>query len=278
MHRRAYGALIVTGTSVVLAMLVRTTGPPAAQARVLHELAAPGADPVGGVLAGLALVAELLAGYVLAVVVLRLLVGLPGLPGRMAAAGARAVTVPALRRALDGLLGGAFLAQAVLVPLGVAGQQAEPPWPVTPATVAGGLPTRAVPDRLAGGDLVPDGPAPGGGAPPPLPTWLAGPRCQPGLPSAGSGPPPASAAPPAAKAAAPPATAMPGRRIHVIEVGDTLWGIAASYLPATDRPDAVVDADWRQLYAANRAVLGDDPDRIHPGTRLTVPPLWPGRR
>jgi nucleoid-associated protein YgaU len=271
MYRRTHAVLVVTGTSVLLSMLVRTAVPPAVQLRVLRQLPAPGADPLVGVLAGLAVVAELLAGYVLTMVVLGLLAGLPGLPGRLAAAGARAVTVPALRRALDGLLGGAFLAQAVLTPLGVAGQ------------LVGRLPPVAT--------------STGSSRPPaPLPTWLGGPRWQPGLPSAGSAPPPASAAPPAAGAGdAPgrggPATRPfvsrgreagrpeePGRRVHVIEVGDTLWGIAASHLPAGDRPDAAVDAYWRQLYAANRAVLGDDPDLIHPGTRLTLPPFRPGRR
>jgi LysM repeat protein len=47
-----------------------------------------------------------------------------------------------------------------------------------------------------------------------------------------------------------------------VAAGDTLSGIAAGL---------AVRGGWPALYAANRRVIGPDPDIIHPGTVLTVP-------
>ena len=52
--------------------------------------------------------------------------------------------------------------------------------------------------------------------------------------------------------------------------GDSLWSIAQRHLGAT-ATDAEVAHAWPEWYAANRAVIGDDPDLIHPGMQL-VPP------
>jgi len=49
---------------------------------------------------------------------------------------------------------------------------------------------------------------------------------------------------------------------YTVEAGDTLSGIAAGL---------AVRGGWRPLYAANRRVIGSDPDAIRPGTVLTVP-------
>lgn len=59
-------------------------------------------------------------------------------------------------------------------------------------------------------------------------------------------------------------------RIRVVEPGDSLWAIAAAEL-GDDATVARVAAAWPALYAANRDVIGVDPDLIHPGQRLTVP-------
>lgn len=56
----------------------------------------------------------------------------------------------------------------------------------------------------------------------------------------------------------------------VVHAGDTLWRLAAARLPR-DASDSDVDAAWRRLYAANRALIGADPDLVHPGLRLTDP-------
>jgi len=58
---------------------------------------------------------------------------------------------------------------------------------------------------------------------------------------------------------------------HVVVAGDSLWTIADAQLPA-GASNAAVDLAWRRWYAANRAVIGPDPDLIAPG-QLLVPPL-----
>ena len=61
----------------------------------------------------------------------------------------------------------------------------------------------------------------------------------------------------------------------VVRRGDTLWAIAARHLggPATD---ADVAEAWPRWYAANREVIGADPDHIRPG-QLLVPPAEDAR-
>jgi hypothetical protein len=70
----------------------------------------------------------------------------------------------------------------------------------------------------------------------------------------------------------------PGWREYTVRLHDTLWGIVAARLPAGSGSAATIDRYWRQVYAANRAAVGADPDLIHPGTRLAVPPYRPGGR
>jgi LysM repeat protein len=66
---------------------------------------------------------------------------------------------------------------------------------------------------------------------------------------------------------------LPGRAIparYTIQAGDSLSGIAAAL---------GVRGGWQALYAANRRVIGPDPDVIHPGTVLVLSgrPERPGR-
>jgi hypothetical protein len=65
----------------------------------------------------------------------------------------------------------------------------------------------------------------------------------------------------------------PRRGPHIVEVvrGDSLWSIATRDL-AAGASDALVDARWHAIYAANRAVIGPDPDMVEPGQRLLLPP------
>lgn len=63
----------------------------------------------------------------------------------------------------------------------------------------------------------------------------------------------------------------PSTATVVVHRGDTLWSIAADHL-GPDATDAQIDAAWRSWYAPNRAVIGDDPDRILPGQQLRSPP------
>jgi nucleoid-associated protein YgaU len=61
--------------------------------------------------------------------------------------------------------------------------------------------------------------------------------------------------------AAAPGKAGPAAR-YVVQPGDTLSGIAARF---------AVRGGWPALYAANRDVIGPDPDLIRPGTVLVLP-------
>lgn len=55
-----------------------------------------------------------------------------------------------------------------------------------------------------------------------------------------------------------------------VRPGDSLWSITAAHLPA-DAVVADVAAAWPRWYEANRAVIGPDPDLIHPGQVLHPP-------
>lgn len=52
--------------------------------------------------------------------------------------------------------------------------------------------------------------------------------------------------------------------------GDTLWSIAARHL-GTGATDAQIASEWPRWYAANRAVIGEDPGLIQPGQQLVAP-------
>jgi hypothetical protein len=56
----------------------------------------------------------------------------------------------------------------------------------------------------------------------------------------------------------------------VVQRGDTLWSIAARHLgPAATTPE--ISAAWHRWFAANRQVIGDDPNAIRPGQVLRPP-------
>lgn len=50
---------------------------------------------------------------------------------------------------------------------------------------------------------------------------------------------------------------------YLVRPGDTLWGIADAELGA--------GGQWQRIHALNRAVVGADPDLIHPGQELRLP-------
>lgn len=56
----------------------------------------------------------------------------------------------------------------------------------------------------------------------------------------------------------------------VVHRGDTLWSIAAAHLGPHADAQAIA-AEWPRWYAANRHVIGDDPDLLEVGTRLQTP-------
>jgi hypothetical protein len=326
---RAAGLL--AGLVALEAGILRLVGPAPDQVRALGRVGDPAVEPVSGFLDLLALVTELVAAYLAVVVVLRMLARLPGALGRLASGGLRRLTLPVVRRVLDGLVGGALLAQVTLSPAQVVAGTGPPGFAprvvaATPAPGAlgsgsgsgvgsgsgsagggavggpGALPTAStVPGPpwilgTAGSEAWP-GPAPGP-APAPAPATVVGPAGPPPVPPStvvpgAPVPPPVvppvgpgdgrvvpDAAPGGASAGAPSpsGTGRPDagqHGVHTVRPGDTLWGIAAAHLPAGSRSPAQVDRYWRQIYAANRAAIGSDPDMIHPGTRLKVPAFRP---
>lgn len=58
-------------------------------------------------------------------------------------------------------------------------------------------------------------------------------------------------------------TTPPPPRTYTVQPGDTLWAIAKRTLGAGER--------WREIWQANRAVIGPDPNLIFPGQQLTIP-------
>ncbi|GAA4971507.1 LysM domain-containing protein [Kineococcus glutinatus] len=95
-------------------------------------------------------------------------------------------------------------------------------------------------------------------------------------------PPPASPAwPPLASA---PGSAPPGAQrpaaiggTVVVHRGDTLWSLVSAHLRATDGQERATGAtrtaaEVQRWWAANRDVIGPDPDLLHPGQVLHVPP------
>jgi nucleoid-associated protein YgaU len=57
--------------------------------------------------------------------------------------------------------------------------------------------------------------------------------------------------------------AAPAATEYEIKSGDSLSAIAKRFYG-----DAT---QWRKIYDANRDVMGDDPDKIYPGQKITIP-------
>lgn len=60
------------------------------------------------------------------------------------------------------------------------------------------------------------------------------------------------------------------REEYVVIPGDTLWDIAAKHL-GPDATPADIAAEWPRWYAANKEVVGPNPDFILPGEHLRPP-------
>lgn len=58
--------------------------------------------------------------------------------------------------------------------------------------------------------------------------------------------------------------ARTGGRTHVVEKGESLWAIAERYYGNGN--------EWPRIHEANRERI-EDPDVIHPGWELTIPPV-----
>ena len=276
------------GLVLVERALMDGLGSPVTLLRVLGDLGRPWADPVAAVLALIAFTAETLVAYGLVVLLVHSLCMLPGFLGRLGGRLMSLVTPVVVRRLLDLLVGGALLAQ-----LTVAATPDAPPghrWSGTslastaslsssgsagPATVGGLTSTSRGSGRLhwpvdALGP-VRARPTPRRSAAP-LPPWLGGGPSN--AAASGHGNEAGDMAAPRHGDWADDAAASG----YSVEVGDTLWDIAAAHLSPAGRSAGNIDRYWRQIYRANRSVIGADPDLIHPGARLHVPPFRLARR
>ncbi len=59
-------------------------------------------------------------------------------------------------------------------------------------------------------------------------------------------------------------------RTVVVRPGDSLWTITRAHMGSGDSP-ATIARESERWHEANRDVIGDDPDLIHPGQRLSAP-------
>jgi len=62
----------------------------------------------------------------------------------------------------------------------------------------------------------------------------------------------------------------PAERVHVVDPGDTLWDIAATDLGGQP-DDGRISAHSHRIHQLNLAVIGSDPDVIHPGQQIRMP-------
>ncbi len=227
---------------------------------------------------GVLLGAWLALGSLLAVAAL-----LPGAAGRAAARVGDRVTPLAVRKVLALALGASV------------GSLALPPAPVSVAG-SGPVARSTDPGVLAGGDVTltdlapgfaPTDLAPGFAPTEPTPGFAptvdrgqgaaTGPP-EPAVPPTSAGPGYVPTAPPSVHDADRPRLLAPAPRptsaahdLVPVRRGDSLWSIAARHL-GPGATDAEIAWEWPRWYAANRDVVGADPDLLAPGQLLRPPP------
>lgn len=268
MHRRH--AWAVLGCAVALALLSPRPG------QALAVLQAPDSDPSTVVGAAAAVLAWLLLGWLTLTVLLTLGSRAHGVVGVLSARLLRRAAPATLRRVVAVALGvgivvgtGGVAQAAGSGPTGGPGPAATVGLAVTAGLAATGTASPSL-DWPSAGTPVPADPV-GGPADPTTPAPVDDPSGPgPEVPVPGAGTP--TPAPPARPAAAPagPAAPSPAGEVVVVAPGDTLWSVAAAHLPA-GAPAAAVAQAWPTWWAANRAVIGDDPDLLHVGEVLHAP-------
>lgn len=66
-----------------------------------------------------------------------------------------------------------------------------------------------------------------------------------------------------------PHQACAGGKKYVVQIGDTLWDIAASSLGTNDQRR--IARYWPKIHRSNRSVIGSDPNHLLPGQKLELP-------
>ena len=249
---------------------VRASGPDAAE-----DLLLLGAAGVGAVL-----LAWLGLG-----VTLSALSAAPGAVGRLATVAAEHVAPAAVRRLTAAVVGAAIATAATPAAHADSPFPAPPLTPTTSQTAPAPDPAFGITVRAPVVDAVPDpGTTTGPVATVPDPGFGAGIRTAPATTSAPAPSATTTTAPaptPAKETRTPPALGPLGpaphtpspssgaRRVTVVR-GDSLWAIAARHLgPQATRQQ--VAHEWPRWYAANRKVIGPDPNLIRVGQVLTAP-------
>jgi len=287
------------------ALLVAAPAPGEALAELAHATAGP--DPTAPLVAAAALLAWGLAAWLGLTILVTALGARPGVCGQVASVLARRIAPAAVRRAVELSLGltvavgtvGLSTAAHAAVPtaahLAASNVGAEPvgapplrlDWPTTevamPSRTASTHPTATATATATATSPAP-APTPAASAAPPTPS---GHRSSAPTQPATAEPPPEHAArrpaePPPSGSAAPvnPAAtgagdAAPGRATTAVLVrpGDSLWAVARRDLQAAGAAATARDvaAAWPLWWAANRQLVGEDPDLLRPGTHLTPP-------
>lgn len=196
---------------------------------------------------------------------------LPGLPGRVSGALARRIAPVAVRRLAAIAVGVGIVGSGVAT---TASPATAAPAPVLAAAVDDDVPSPAFAPTVtrapSSSASTPTAPTAGTAVVPTL-SEVAVRNERPGwVPSASSVRRPVDA-----RLVTGPARESVGGEV-VVHRGDCLWDIVAAHLGPSATDDDIV-REWPRWYAANRDVIGDDPDRITPGLVLHTPTQTPAR-
>lgn len=273
---------VLGGASALVLLLLAAPSPTSA----VEQLRGAGTavDPAAPLVAAVALLAWALTLWLVTTAVLVVAAQAPGVAGRAAAAVGRRLAPTVVRRALELALGITVTVAGTAVPA-----VAALPAPAASGAAVSGAASATAASAAPAAPAVPDldwpvlsssaSPAPA--APPPsrpaaAPRAAAPVAAPPVVPRAAA-PGAASARPAEARTStsgpAWPSSARADGAV-VVAPGDSLWELAEAHLARTGGvapTDAQVAAAWPQWWAANREVVGDDPDLIRPGALLQPP-------
>src|SRR5450432_66134 len=254
---RASGSVAALGG---LAVALRwSMGSPAATARSLAAATQP-FDTL--LIDAIALIAWVVVAWAVVVVTIELATALPGMFGRQSTRLARIVTPATVRRLAQAAIGFSVLVGPMTPGRTMAADDGSSSPATSTAVVAAPSPSA----RLLV-PLVPQVPLDRPSAQGPVTIDLD----RPARPTTPAPLAPARALSPSTAALA---AGAPRREAttptYVVRRGDALWDVAARHLGPTASA-ADIAREWPRWYAANRSVIGANPDLIHPGDVL-VPP------